>query len=91
MLAGGMAPSGGGAVVDIAQQVVVVEEGAGSTLGGNFGPPHTLQVVSGGPEVEGELQYTAATEALGATEAWGALGDQISEASGGHTWGVPEG
>ena len=85
MLAGGMAPSGGGAVVDIAQQVVVVEEGAGSTLGGNFGPPHTLQVVSGGPEVEGELQYTAATEA------WGALGDQISEASGGHTWGVPEG
>ena len=85
MLAGGMAPSGGGAVVDIAQQVVVVEEGAGSSLGGNFGPPHTLQVVSGGPEVEGELQYTAATEA------WGALGDQISEASGGHTWGVPEG
>ena len=85
MLAGGMAPSGGGAVVDIAQQVVVVEEGAGSTLGGNFGPPHTLQVVSGGPEVEGELQYTAATEA------WGALGDQISEASGGHTRGVPEG
>ena len=86
MLAGGTAPSGGGAVVDIAQQVVVVEEGAGSTLGGNFGPPHTLQVVvSGGPEVEGELQYTVATEA------WGALGDQISEASGGHTWGVPEG
>ena len=83
MLAGGMAPSGGGAVVDIAQQVVVVEEGAGSTLGGNFGPPHTPQVVvSGGPEVEGELQYT---------EAWGPLGDQMLEASGGQAWGVPEG
>ena len=49
----------GGTVGCSVQQVVAVEEVAGSTPGGNFGPPHTLpplEVVSGGQGAEEVLQ-----------------------------------